>query len=72
MGLHRAILRFQTRGTDSSAALSTHHLQRVRAKVTDLRKIERVLREMAAQCDGGRVPKCHVIDALFDDRSKAA
>jgi MerR family mercuric resistance operon transcriptional regulator len=52
--------------------ITVHHLQRVRAKVTDLRKIERVLREMAAQCDGGRVPKCPVIGALFDDRSKAA
>ena len=52
--------------------ITVHHLQDVRAKVADLRKIERVLREMAAQCDGGRVPKCPVIDALFDDRSSPA
>jgi hypothetical protein len=33
---------------------------------------ERVLREMAAQCDGGRAPKCPVIDALFDDQVRPA
>jgi MerR family mercuric resistance operon transcriptional regulator len=49
-----------------------HHLQGVRAKVADLRKIERVLRDMAAQCDGGRVPNCPVIDALFNNRSSPA
>lgn len=52
--------------------ITVHHLQGVREKVVDLRKIERVLREMAAQCDGGRVPKCPVIDALFDERSRLA
>jgi MerR family mercuric resistance operon transcriptional regulator len=52
--------------------ITVHHLQGVRDKVADLRRIERVLREMAAQCDGGRVPKCPVIDALFDDRSSPA
>ena len=52
--------------------ITVHHLQDVRAKVADLRKIERVLREMATQCAGGRVPKCPVIDALFDDGSSPA
>jgi MerR family mercuric resistance operon transcriptional regulator len=46
--------------------ITVHHLDEVRRKVADLRKIERVLAEMAAQCDGGTVPKCPVIDALFD------
>jgi MerR family mercuric resistance operon transcriptional regulator len=46
--------------------ITVHHLDDVRQKVADLQKIERVLREMAAQCDGGRVPKCAVIDALFE------
>jgi MerR family mercuric resistance operon transcriptional regulator len=52
--------------------ITLHHLQDVLAKVADLRKIERVLREMAAQCPGGRVRKCPVIDGLFDDRSSPA
>jgi len=44
---------------------TVEHLGEIRRKVADLRKIERVLREMAAQCDGGAVPRCAVIDALF-------
>jgi MerR family mercuric resistance operon transcriptional regulator len=46
--------------------ITVHHLDEVRRKVADLGKIKRVLAEMAAQCDGGTVPKCPVIDALFD------
>jgi len=46
--------------------ITVHHLDEVRRKIADLRKFERVLAEMAAQCDGGTVPKCPVIDALFD------
>ena len=51
--------------------ITVRHLDEVRRKVADLRRIERVLAEMAAQCDGGTVPKCLVIDALFDQRSRA-
>jgi MerR family mercuric resistance operon transcriptional regulator len=52
--------------------ITVHHLGGIRQKVADLQTIERVLREMAAQCDGGRVPKCPVIDALFDETMIAA
>src|SRR5262249_28476682 len=38
--------------------ITVHHLDEVRRKVADLRKIERALAEMAARCDGGTVPKC--------------
>ena len=51
--------------------LTVEHLEEIHRKVADLRKIERVLRDMAAQCDGGAVPKCAVIDALFDQGSEA-
>lgn len=52
--------------------ITVHHLDEIRRKVADLRKIGRVLEEMAAQCDGGTVPQCAVIDALFDQGSGAA
>jgi len=52
--------------------ITVHHLDEVRRKVVDLRKIERVLEQMAAQCEGGTVPKCPVIDALFDRASARA
>jgi MerR family mercuric resistance operon transcriptional regulator len=51
--------------------ITVHHLDEVRQKVTDLQKIERVLRDMAAQCEGGQVPKCPVIDALFEETTAA-
>jgi MerR family transcriptional regulator, mercuric resistance operon regulatory protein len=49
--------------------ITIHHVDDVRRKIADLGKIERVLREMAAHCDGGTVPRCAVIDALFDEAS---
>ena len=45
--------------------ITVEHLDQIHRKVADLRTIERVLKDMAAQCDGGAVPKCAVIDALF-------
>lgn len=45
-------------------ALATRHVQSVRAKITDLQRIERVLAETVAQCSGEAVPECAVIDAL--------
>jgi len=66
----RTLLRLVDGGRYTCAqvkGITIHHLDDVRRKVADLQKIERVLREMAAQCEGGRVPKCPVIDALFED-----
>jgi len=48
--------------------ITVEHLDEIHRKVADLRTIERVLKDMAAQCDGGAVPKCAVIDVLFDQR----
>ena len=38
-------------------------------KIADLRRLERVLGDMASRCDRGEVPDCPVIDALFGDRA---
>ena len=46
--------------------ITVEHLDEIQRKVADLKTIERVLKEMASQCDGGAVPRCAVIDALFD------
>ena len=46
-------------------ALTTAHLGEVRRKLADLKRLERVLREMVAGCQGGEVPECPVIEALF-------
>ena len=46
--------------------ITLDHLVEVRRKLADLKRLEAVLDDMAARCEGGRVPDCPVIDALFD------
>jgi MerR family mercuric resistance operon transcriptional regulator len=46
--------------------ITIEHLEEIRRKMVDLTRIEQALKSMAAACDGGSVPKCAVIDALFD------
>ena len=40
------------------------HLKDVQAKITDLRTMERVLRETVAKCASGRSPDCPLIESL--------
>ncbi len=66
----RGLLRFID-GCDYSCSdvknMTDGHLVELRRKIADLRKMERVLKDMAAQCDGGHVPECPIIDALAAD-----
>ena len=39
----------------------------VRAKIADLRRMERVLKDMTAACIGGLVPDCPIMETLFQD-----
>jgi len=41
------------------------HLDDIRQKIADLHSLEKTLETIAAQCAGGAVPECPVIDALF-------
>lgn len=47
-------------------AIATVHLSDVRAKIDDLKRIEKVLAQTLAQCSGTDIPECPVIDALLD------
>ena len=47
-------------------ALTVEHLTDIRQKIADLRRLERVMSQMAAQCTRDQVPECPVIDALFE------
>ncbi len=47
-------------------ALTVEHLTDIRQKIADLRRLERVMSHMAAQCTRDQVPECPVIDALFE------
>jgi MerR family transcriptional regulator, mercuric resistance operon regulatory protein len=52
-------------------ALTLEHAAMVRQKVTDLKKLETTLRNIASQCTGKKIPECPIIDALLGDASKA-
>jgi MerR family mercuric resistance operon transcriptional regulator len=63
----RALLRLVDGGRYTCSqvnAITVEHLDDVRARMKDLKRLEKVLRTMASQCDRGRVPDCPVIDAL--------
>ena len=47
-------------------ALTVEHLRDIRQKIVDLRRLERVMSDMAAKCKGDQVPECPIIDALFE------
>jgi MerR family mercuric resistance operon transcriptional regulator len=48
--------------------LAVEHLAEIRRKIADLRRLQRVMDDMAAKCSGDRIPECPIIDALFDAR----
>lgn len=46
--------------------LALRHADEIQRKIEDLRRMERVLKEMAAQCSGEEVPECPIIEILSD------
>ncbi len=40
------------------------HASDIHKKIADLRRMERILKDMAAKCEGGDVPECHILEAL--------
>jgi len=46
--------------------LTLKHLAEVRRKAADLRRMEKVLSAMAAECEGGTIPECPIIEALSE------
>ena len=68
----RALLALGAPGKASCAdvrEIAAHHLDNIRAKIADLRKLERLLSKTIAQCSGNRVPDCPVLDILDIKRS---
>jgi MerR family transcriptional regulator, mercuric resistance operon regulatory protein len=63
----RALLALADREGGSCAEvrdLTMRHLLDVRAKLADLRRLERALAATVAGCEGGDVPDCPVLDTL--------
>ena len=50
--------------------IAAHHLDDIRAKIDDLRKLERLLSKTVARCSGRTAPDCPVLDVLDIQRSK--
>jgi MerR family transcriptional regulator, mercuric resistance operon regulatory protein len=44
--------------------IAAHHLDDIRARIGDLRKLERLLAKTVAQCTGSATPECPVLDIL--------
>lgn len=63
----RALLALGAPGKASCAdvrEIAAHHLDDVRSKIADLRKLERLLAKTIAQCSGTKVPDCPLLDIL--------
>lgn len=58
-------------GRDYSCAdvqhITTRHIDDIRRKISDLKRLETTLSKIASQCSGDTVPECPIIDALFDE-----
>jgi MerR family transcriptional regulator, mercuric resistance operon regulatory protein len=68
----RALLALGGPGKASCAdvrKIAAHHLDDIRTKIADLRKLERLLAKAIAQCSGNSVPECPVLDILDVRRS---
>lgn len=63
----RGLLSLVDGGTQTCAevrARTEHHLKDIRDKIADLRRIETILANTAAQCSGNDVPECAILEAL--------
>lgn len=49
-------------------SVTREHIDSVKQKISDLRKLERTLTDISSQCEGGDVPDCPIIDSLFEYR----
>lgn len=70
----RDLLTLVDRGMHTCAEVenvATHHLEHVRSRIDDLRRIESELSRTVANCSGDQVPDCAVIDALNASGSQA-
>lgn len=46
-------------------AIAVAHIDNIRAKIGDLRKMETTLGEMVRACSGGDLPECPIVDDLY-------
>ena len=49
-------------------AVTDRHVEDVIKKISDLRKLQKTLSTISSECEGGLVPDCPIIDALFEEK----
>ena len=67
----RALLRLVDGGENTCGQvkeITVHHLDNIRRKIVDLKKLEKILAQISSQCEGGVVPECPILDALFEKK----
>ena len=47
-------------------SIAQQQIASIRAKIRDLQRMQRTLRELAKQCSGADVPDCPIIEALLE------
>lgn len=61
------------RGHDLTCAdvkvMTERHVAEIRRKLKDLKRLQRVLNDLAAQCHGHAVPDCPILEALAGTRA---
>lgn len=51
-------------------SLAASHLKDVRARITDLKRMERALADSVRACDAGLDPGCPLIETLYAERNR--
>jgi MerR family mercuric resistance operon transcriptional regulator len=52
--------------------LALDHLKEVRGKLANLKKLEKVLKQLADRCTGNETPDCPIVEALFEQPDPGA
>lgn len=69
----RGLLRLVGGGNYTCAqveGLALEHTREIRRKIADLTRLRKTFETMIAQCSGGEVPDCPIIDVLFEARDR--
>lgn len=64
----RSLFRLVNGGHSSCSdvqAVTLEHLEDVRKKIADLQRLERTLSQVVSRCQGGSVPDCPIVEALY-------
>ena len=50
--------------------VTEQHLRDVSKKIADLRRLQKILRSISSQCEGGWISDCPIIESLFAEQQR--